>query len=129
MNNESRVVATRIADAMSDAMSRRDAEAYGLVYAETATVWHNTDRTTQTKTENVAMLAAIMHRFSAMRYSDISHTFTGDGFVQQHVLIGTLVDGRSIEIPACLIVKITDGQVSHIDEYLDPTPSVALITG
>ena len=42
-----------------------------------------------------------------------------DGFVQQHVLRATLPNGATWELPACVIVRVRDGQIVRLDEYLD----------
>ena len=49
-----------------------------------------------------------------------------DGFLQQHVLEATLPDGTRWEMPACVIVRIENGHITRLDEYLDSAHAKAL---
>ena len=42
-----------------------------------------------------------------------------DGFAQQHVVRGVLPGHGPLEIPAGLFVRVEDGHISRIDEYVD----------
>ena len=42
-----------------------------------------------------------------------------DGFVQQHVLTGVGPNGRAFSLPAMLRVRVRDGRIIRLDEYID----------
>jgi len=43
----------------------------------------------------------------------------GGGFVQQHDLHLVFDDGRTADLPACVVVEVSNGVITRIDEYLD----------
>ena len=49
-----------------------------------------------------------------------------DGFMQQHVLEATLPDGTAWAMDACVVVRIEDGVITRLDEYLDSAQGAAL---
>jgi ketosteroid isomerase-like protein len=42
------------------------------------------------------------------------------------VLRGTTADGSELALAACLVVRVQQGQITHLDEYLDSAGTVAL---
>jgi len=46
--------------------------------------------------------------------------FSG-GFVQQHVLEGSLANGRLCEFHACLVCAVSKRGIVRLDEYFDTT--------
>ena len=93
-------------------------------YHPDVVVWHNHDRQTQTRAENLATLrqfvgATTERRYTEIRRQRIDGEDGGDGVVQQHVLVATLHDGRAIELAACLICDVADGRITRLDEYFD----------
>ena len=52
-------------------------------------------------------------------YTEIRRSATDDGFVQQHVLVATNRAGQRVEVPACIVVRIADGHITRLDEYID----------
>jgi ketosteroid isomerase-like protein len=96
------------------------------LYAPDIRIWHNTDRREQSFDENVRVLKWLGRNVSDLRYEDVRREPTSNGFVQQHVLRGTTLSGVEIEVPACLVVTVTDGKIGRIDEYIDSAALVAL---
>ena len=93
-------------------------------YHPDVVVWHNHDRQTQTRAENLATLRQFVGATTARRYTDIRRQRIdgddgSDGVVEQHVLVATLHDGRVIELAACLICDVADGRITRLDEYFD----------
>jgi ketosteroid isomerase-like protein len=97
------------------------------VYHPDVVIWHNFDQVEQGLEDNMKVMAWMAKRLDAMSYDEIRRQVTPTGYVQQHVLRGTAADGTKIEVPACLVVTITDGKISRLDEYLD-TAQVAALT-
>jgi ketosteroid isomerase-like protein len=65
------------------------------------------------------VLGWVTTHIQALRYEDVRCQATADGFVQQHVLRGTVGAGVEIAIPACIVTTIRDGRITRLDEYLD----------
>lgn len=125
--SDQRSAALKVAEAITAAFARRDINGFLQVYAPEISVWHNNDRKTQNYGENSAILGGFMNLFASLEYTDIRRTYVDEGIIQQHVVVGTLPDGRRFEMPACLILTIRDGRIVHIDEYLDPAPFYAMM--
>ena len=49
-----------------------------------------------------------------------------DGFLQQHVLEATLPDGTKWAMDACCVIRMKDGLIVRLDEYIDSAQSGAL---
>ncbi|KEQ52035.1 nuclear transport factor 2 family protein [Sphingobium chlorophenolicum] len=127
MAADGRAEALAVAEAITAAFARKDVKAFADLYAYDATVWHNNDGLTQGREENLAFVASIVGLFEDIHYADIKRLYTDEGIIQQHVVKGVLADGRKMEVPACLIMRIVNGKIAHIDEYADPAPFHALL--
>jgi ketosteroid isomerase-like protein len=49
-----------------------------------------------------------------------------DGFLQQHVLEATLPDGTAWAMDACVVVRMKDGLIVRLDEYIDSAKAAEL---
>lgn len=96
-----------------------DAEAVRAFYAPDAKLWHNHDRVEQTVDQNVRSLAWFIRKLPDRRYRLVRREALPDGFLQQHVLEATLPDGKAWSMDACCVVRVENGRVTRLDEYLD----------
>lgn len=117
-----------VADALFGGIENGDVDAVRAIYSDDAVIWHNNDEIEQTPAENLVVLQWIINNLADRKYEDIRRTITADGFVQQHVMRFTRKDGTRQEIPACLVVAVSDGHITRIDEYLD-SAHISRITG
>lgn len=108
-----------LADRVFAAIEAGDRAAVAEIWADDAEIWHNFDRITQSKEQNLATLDWMCANTTSRSYDEVRRTLTETGFVQQHVLRLGFADGRTAEIPACVIAEIRDGKVVRVDEYLD----------
>jgi len=101
------------------AIERGDTDAVKACYHPDARIWHNNDSIEQTVDENMRVLGWMARTLPTRQY-DVRHLDAlPDGFVQQHVLRATLPNGGTWELPACVIVRVRDGLIVRLDEYLD----------
>ena len=56
---------------------------------------------------------------SGLRYDITRRVPAPDGVLQQHVLRGTLPDGAEVELHAAMYLRVRDGHITRIEEYLD----------
>lgn len=118
-----------LADRLMAAIERSDVAAAAACYAPGARIWHNFDGVAQSVDENMRSLAWMDKRLSNRKYEIASrHVFAG-GFVQQHVLTGTLNNGERFRMPACIVVQVEGGLIARLDEYLDTGQTKALRIG
>jgi ketosteroid isomerase-like protein len=108
-----------LVDALFSAIEAGDVEAIAALWADDVEVWHNTDNVVQTKDENLATLRWLIEHTSSREYRDIVRHQTDDGFAQRHVVRLTLPSGRTTDIPAAIFIRVRNGKVSRVDEYLD----------
>lgn len=108
-----------IAERLFAAVAAGDVAAVRALYAPDVRVWHNVDNVAQSADENLVVLQWVAANIRDLRYEEVRRQATAEGFVQQHVLRGTIGDGVPVEIPACLVATIRDGRITRLDEYLD----------
>jgi ketosteroid isomerase-like protein len=108
----------QLASSFFGALEQGDIAAVAALYDPQVAVWHNYDRTAQTRDENLATLAWVVGNVANRRYEVVERIVVDDGFVQQHVLHGDAAGGH-LELPAMMRVTVGDGLITRIDEYLD----------
>ena len=115
-----------VADRFFGAIAAGDSEAIRSLYAGDAVIWHNDDGQGQTPDQNLRVLRWVMRNVKDLRYEEIRRQETSAGFVQQHVLRGVAPNGERLEIPACIVCTVSDGQITRLDEYLDSAQTASL---
>jgi ketosteroid isomerase-like protein len=101
------------------ALERGDAETARACYWPDAKIWHNTDKVEQTVDQNLKALAWFARTLPERRYRIVRREALSDGFLQQHVLETTLPDGRPFTLHACCVIKMKNGKITRLDEYID----------
>lgn len=108
------------------AIQTGDVEAVRACYAPDAKLWHNTDDIEQTVDQNMAVLDWFIRTLPDRYYRVLYRAALEDGFVQQHILEATLPDGTKWKMFACVVVRIENGVIVRLDEYLDSAQAKAL---
>jgi ketosteroid isomerase-like protein len=116
-----------LGDRLFRAICSGDLEAVREIYAPGIKVWRNFDRVEQTREENLRVLAWVTKNVAELRYEQVRRQRTESGFVQQHVLRGTLPGGDPLEVAACLVCRVEGGHITRIDEYLDSAAIAPLL--
>ena len=102
------------------AIEGKNPDVVAQMYADDVEVWHNFTRACQDKPTNVQILTAMCQHVPQVRYEVIERLRLDDGRVlQRHVLRATTPSGEEILIPACMLIRVRDGKIARIDEYLD----------
>jgi len=101
------------------AVSDCDIDAVRDIYAPDARIWHNFDQALQSVDDNIKTLQWMHGKLSELEYDIVRREPIPGGFYQQHVLRGKLASGAEFAMPACAIVKIENGKIVSLDEYLD----------
>ena len=118
--------ALEVAERLFAAIPAGDIDTVRALYAEDAVIWHNNDNATQGPEENLRTLRWVSRNIAGLRYEEIRRQETAAGFVQQHVLRGTAPNGTALEIPACILCTVVNGQITRLEEYLDSAHTAAL---
>jgi ketosteroid isomerase-like protein len=87
-------------------------------------IWHSRDEADTNIEQNKQLLRLFFDRVHDRRYEVIRrHVFDG-GFVQEHIVHGTMADGSRVRLPVCFLCHLTeDGKIKRIAEYLDASKS------
>ncbi|ATC25312.1 nuclear transport factor 2 family protein [Caulobacter vibrioides] len=109
------------------AIQAGDAEAVRAFYAPDAKIWHNIDHIEQTVDQNLKSLAWFVRTLPDRTYRVQRIAPLPDGFVQQHVLEATLPNGERWAMDACVVVRVENGKITRLDEYLDSAKTAQLV--
>jgi ketosteroid isomerase-like protein len=104
------------------AIEAGDLAAVRSVYAPGAVVWTCFDNHERDIDSSMRVIEWLVGASTERRYEVTRRIEIEGGVLQQHVLHVTTNEGRRFSMPACLVVQISDGFVTRIDEYLDPKP-------
>ena len=115
-----------LAERYMQALVDCDVDTARALYAPDARLWHNFDQDFQSVEENLKTLQWIHRKLDDLAYDVVRREAIPGGFYQQHVLRGTLPSGEPFAMPACAIVKIEDGRIVALDEYLDSAHTLPL---
>jgi ketosteroid isomerase-like protein len=108
------------------AIQSGDTDTVRACYHPDAKLWHNTDGVEQTVDQNMKVLDWFIRTLPDRNYRVTRLEALPDGFLQQHVLEATLPDGTRWAMDACVVVRIENGLITRLDEYLDSAKSAAL---
>ena len=116
----------KFADRFMDALERGDHEAVRACYAKDARLWHNFDDLEQSVDSSLKALDWMARKLPRRHYRIVRRELLTDGWLQQHVLEATLLDGRPFRLFSCFIIRMSGGLITRIDEYLDPAQAAVL---
>ena len=109
-------VASKLREAVSSLNLRRVAE----LYADNATVWHNTTQSRQSKAESLAFLAQLFGLFQSFELANPVCRQLPGGFLQYHTVRAIFKDGTPApEVPACMVADVEDGVIIELREWFD----------
>ena len=57
--------------------------------------------------------------FSERGVADVRRQQTPTGYVQQHLFVVRGKDGVRKAWPVCIVVRVQDGKIARLDEYID----------
>ena len=108
------------------AIQSGDVAAVRASYAPDAKIWHNHDGIEQSVEQNLKSLAWFIRKIPDRRYRVLRIEALKDGYLQQHVLEATLPDGTPWAMPACVVIRMENGLITMLEEYLDSGQAAAL---
>lgn len=101
-----------------------DLEALAAMYAPDGVVNINVMGIDKPAAETFETLQTMHRRAESLRYEVLEVIPTESGYVQRHLLhiaVAQRADkaAQQLVIPACLVVKLDNGLVTRVDEYID----------
>lgn len=107
------------ADRFFKATFSGDLDLLKTLYAEDAIIWHNTDRREIGVAENLEIVRKFATILPDQCCEVVRREVLPDGFMQQDLLRATLPDGSPFSQTSCVIVRLKDGLIKRVDEYVD----------
>ena len=117
-----------VAERFMAALNIADEKTVRDIYAPNARIWHNFDDKLQSVDENMKSMHWMHARLSNLNYDIQNRVALPDGFLQQHVLRGTLASGEEFALHACAICKVENGKITELAEYLDTAATKPLLS-
>lgn len=116
----------QIARALFDALAQTDDQRVRALCAPTMTVSQNGDNPMDL--DALLRFNRLVHGVvSGFHYEDMVCAATADGFVEEHVVRGTLADGTAINLAACIVASVCDGLVTSVREYVDTAAAAPIL--
>lgn len=115
-----------VAERFFAAIQAGDLEGVRASYHPDARIWHNFDQVSQTREENLRVLAWMVRKVKDRRYEEVRRVETATGFAQQHVIRGVAPNGELLECPAAVFCTVENGLITRLEEYLDTAQTAVL---
>ena len=71
--------------------------------------------------------AAVLAVVTNFRYEQARRSATKDGFVEEHLVRGTLPDQSEFTLAACIVGEVENGKIVRLREYVDSAMASGLI--
>lgn len=84
-----------------------------------ARIWHCFDGVALEREASLAGWNDLVIGFPERAFVDVRRHPIPGGFVQQHMMTGRTANGAIFAWPICVVVRISDGLIARIDEYID----------
>ena len=107
-----------VIDRLFDALAAGDLAAARACCTSDAVVWHGFDGVALDLDGITAQWQGLIDAFSERVVVDVRRQPTPQGFVQQHVMVCGR-EGLRKAWPICIVVRIVDGLIARLDEYID----------
>jgi len=110
------------ADRFFGAIEAGQIDAVASMFSDDFTLWLTGGGRTHRKAGAVSIIGWLVAVTNDRHYDVLERQHFPGGFVQQHVLRGTILDGTPYSFRVAIIMRLdADGRFSHVDEYLDVT--------
>ena len=113
------VAAGEIIDRRYGALASCDLDSAMACLAPDARVWHCFDGIAQDRAGILAGWRDLLAAFSKFAFVDVRRQKTTEGFIQQQMMTALTASGEMIAWPICLVVRLENGLIARIDEYID----------
>jgi len=127
MNETESAAVLALASRFVAAIEARDVDTVRRCYAPQARIWHNVDGKVQSVDDNIKGVHWIHKVLSGVHYDVKRRLAIPGGFLQEHVLRGTLPSGEAFAMPACVVCTVEGGVITALDEYLDSAHTRPLV--
>ena len=110
-----RALATRFFDAVQDG----NVDTLEAIYDPQVEIWHNTDRATVSREDNLRTLRGFIARAPKRLAPPRRWGGFRGGLVQQPLCRAEKRKGKVPGPPACIVCAVAGGRITRLDEYFD----------
>ncbi len=116
-----------VADRLFEAIENSDIAMIQQLWNDDVVVWKVADRD-RDKERALRVLNWFINTTTDRRYEILDRQLFDGGFVQQHIVHANGRNGGLISMRVCIVIKVgSNGLISRIDEYFDPTEIAPLL--
>lgn len=108
-----------VIDRLFGALAGGDVQRALDCFADGAKVWHCFDCIAHDKPAMRGQWQALVDNFPERDFVDVRRQPIPGGFVQQHAMTATTASGVRKAWPVCIVVRIENGLIARLDEYID----------
>lgn len=108
-----------VVDRLWDALAHGDVAAACDCLTSDGRVWHSYDRDAQDVETTRQAWTGFVAAFPERQFTDIRRQPTDTGCVQQQTMIVRTSAGARKAWAVCIVVRIRDGRIARLDEYVD----------
>ena len=109
-----------------DSLVAGDLAALQAACAPGAVLWINLTEQERALEDSLPGFAGLRLKVPDLRMDDVRRRGVPGGFVEQHVLTGTMPDGAPLRVVGCFIGTVDDGRITRLEEYVDGKQAAAL---
>ena len=91
-----------------------------------ARIWHNYDGAEQSVDENMGTFKFLLQKSTELSYDIHRMEEIEGGYLQRHTLNITSVAGDKLSSEALAMIFVEGGQITRIEEFIDPAPFAPL---
>jgi ketosteroid isomerase-like protein len=109
-----------------DGLLAGDLAALEAACAPGSILWINLTERERPLEASLAGFASLRSKVPDLHMEAVRRRSVADGFVEQHVLAGTMPSGEPLRVVGCFIGTVEDGCITRLEEYVDGGQAGAL---
>ena len=102
-----------------DGLLTGDLAALQAACAPGSVLWINLTEQERALEDSLRGFAALRSKVPDLRMETVRRRGIPGGFLEQHLLVGTLPDGEQLHIAGCFVGSVENGRISRLEEYVD----------
>ena len=114
------------ANCFFDGLLAGDLAALEAACAPGSILWINLSERERPLEGSLAGFASLRSKVPDLHMEDVRRRGVAGGFVEQHVLAGTMPSGDPLRVAGCFIGTVDDGRITRLEEYVDGSQAGAL---
>jgi uncharacterized protein len=87
--------------------------------APDAVLWINLTEKERPLSASLPGFARLRSNVPDLRMDAVRRRGVPGGFIEQHVLVGTMPDGEILRVVGCFLGTVEDGRITRLEEYVD----------